>query len=210
MDFAAARRAMIDSQLRPQAVTDSLVITAMAVVPREEFVPAESRALAYIDRSLPLGNGRAMDPPVTVGRMLTELQARPGERVLVVGAETGYTAAVLAEMGLDVTALESDPALFARLAAVPGIRAVQGELTAGVPGGAPYDLIVIDGAVEFIPDTLIDQLVQGGRLGTCLFERGVQRLVIGRRSVHGFGTRSIADAAAASLPGFARPRVFTF
>jgi protein-L-isoaspartate(D-aspartate) O-methyltransferase len=132
MDFAAARRAMIDCQLRPQAVTDPLVITAMAVVPREEFVPAEIRALAYIDRSLPLGNGRAMDPPVTVGRMLTELQARPGERVLVVGAETGYTAAVLAEMGLDVTALESDPALLAQLAAIPA-----GHLLVRAWGSAP-------------------------------------------------------------------------
>ena len=210
MDFAAARRAMIDSQLRPQAVTDPLVITAMAVVPREQFVPEKSRALAYIDRPLPLGAGRAMDPPVTVGRMLSELRPQPGEHVLVVGAETGYTAAVLAEMGLEVTAVEEDPALFSRLAAVPGIRAVQGELTRGAADGAPYDLIIIDGAVEFIPDAIVDQLAPGGRLGACLVERGVQRLVIGRRSRHGFGTKSIADAAAAPLPGFIRPRVFTF
>lgn len=210
MDFAAARRAMIDSQLRPQAVTDPLVITAMATVPREQFVPEAQRPLAYIDRTLPLGNGRAMDPPATVGRLLTELEPRPGERALVVGAETGYTAAVLAEIGLEVTALESDPALAERLTAVPGIRAVRGELTDGVAEGAPYDLIVIDGAVEFIPDAIVEQLAPGGRLGTCLIENGVQRLVIGRRSSHGFGTKSFADAAAALLPGFSRPRVFTF
>jgi protein-L-isoaspartate(D-aspartate) O-methyltransferase len=210
MDFATARRAMIDSQLRPQAVTDSLVVTAMATIPREQFVPEASRSLAYIDRSLPLGNGRALNPPATTGRMLTELEPRPGDRALVVGAGTGYTAAVLAEIGLEVTALESDPALFEQLAAVPGVRAVHGELTAGAADAAPYDLIVIDGAVEFIPEAIIGQLAIGGRLGTCLLDGGVQRLVIGRRAGHGFGTRSIADAAAAPLPGFSRPRVFTF
>lgn len=210
MDFAAARRAMIDSQLRPEAVTDPLVLAAFASVPRERFVPEQSRALAYIDRNVPLGNGRAMNPPATTGRLLTELAPRPGERALVVGAETGYTAAVLAEMGLDVTALESDPALFEQLSALPGIRTVQGELSRGVADGAPYDLIVIDGAVDFIPDDIVDQLAPGGRLGACLVERGVQRLVVGRRSVHGFGTKSFADAAAAPLPGFSRPPVFTF
>lgn len=210
MDFAAARRAMIDSQLRPQAVTDPLVVAAMASIPREQFVPAESRVMAYIDRILPLGGGRAMSPPATTGRMLTELAAQPGERALVVGAHTGYTASILAEMGLEVTALESEPILVEQLQAVPGIRVEQGELAAGAPGGAPYDIIVIDGAVEFIPDGLVEQLTLGGRLATCLFENGVQRLVIGRRTQHGFGTKSIADAAAAPLPGFSRPRVFTF
>lgn len=210
MDFSAARRAMIDNQLRPQAVSDPLVVTAMATVPRELFVPDASRPLAYIDRMLPLGAGRAMSPPATVGRMLTEVEPKKGERVLVVGAGTGYTAAILFEMGLDVTALESDPELHSRLAQVPGVRAVHGELAQGVASEAPYDLIVIDGAVEFIPDALVDQLAPGGRLGACLVEGGVQRLVIGRRSSHGFGTKSLADAAAAPLPGFARPRVFTF
>ena len=210
MDFSAARRAMIDSQLRPQAVSDSLVVTAMATVPREQFVPDASRPLSYIDRMLPLGGGRAMSPPATVGRMLTEVEPKPGERALVVGAGTGYTAALLAEMGLEVTALEADPHLHSRLAEVPGVHAVQGELVQGVAADAPYDLIVIDGAVEFIPDALVEQLTPGGRLGACLFEGGVQRLVIGRRSSRGFGTKSLADAAAAPLPGFARPRVFTF
>ncbi|WP_205481464.1 protein-L-isoaspartate O-methyltransferase family protein [Sphingomonas arenae] len=210
MDFAAARRAMIDSQLRPQAVTDPLVIAAMASVPREQFVAAESRSLAYIDRNLPLGGGRAMSPPATTGRMLTELAPRPGERALVVGALTGYTAAVLAEMGLEVTALESDGALFGQLSAVPGIRAERGELVDGVPAGAPYEVIVIDGAVEMIPEAIVEQLAPGGRLGTCLFEGGVQRLVIGRRTQHGFGTKSFADAASPALPAFSRPRVFTF
>ena len=210
MDFAAARRAMVDSQLRPQAVTDSLVVAAMASVPREEFVPAASRALAYIDRVVPLGEQRGLTPPATLGRMLTELEARPGERALVVGAATGYAAAVLASMGLEVTALESDELLFEHLASLPGVRAVRGPLEGGAPDGAPYDLILIDGTVEVIPEAITEQLRAGGRLGACVMERGVPRLVIGRRSERGFGVKSIADASAAPLPGFSRPKAFTF
>ena len=211
MDFKAARRAMIDSQLRPQAVTDPLVIAAMAVVPREEFVPASSAALAYIDRNVPLATGRTLSPPATVGRMLTELAPRPGERALVVGAATGYTAAVLAEMGLDVTALESESRFVEELERLAGqVRIVVGSLEAGAPNLAPFAVILIDGQVEYIPDALIEQLAIGGQLGACLVENGVQRLVTGVRSPHGFGVKSFADASASPLPGFARPRAFTF
>ena len=211
MDYASARRAMVDSQLRPQAVTDPLVIAAMATVPREEFVPAASRELAYIDRLLPLANGRSLSPPASIGRMLTELAPRPGERALVVGAATGYTAAVLAEMGLQVTALESDSLLAEQLARLEGqVRIATGDLEAGVPEGAPYDLILIDGQVEYIPDALVAQLSVGGSLGACLIENGVPRLVAGRKSEHGFGVKSFADASATPLPGFVRPRAFTF
>ncbi|GLR47657.1 protein-L-isoaspartate O-methyltransferase family protein [Sphingomonas astaxanthinifaciens] len=210
MDFAAARRAMVDSQLRPQAVTDPLVVGAMASVARERFVGEEAAAAAYIDRIVPLSEGRALSPPASVGRLLTELACRPGERALVVGAGTGYSAAVLAEMGLAVTALESDPALLAALRAVPGITVVEGPLEAGAPAAGPFDVILVDGLVEHLPDALIDQLAVGGRLGAGLVEGGVARLVTGTRSVHGFGSRSIADASMAPLPGFARPPVFTF
>ena len=204
MDFAAARRAMVDSQLRPQAVTDPLVIAAMAVVPREQFVAEEGRALAYIDRILPVGEGVSLSPPATVGRMLTELEPRPGERALVIGGG-GYSAAVLAEMKLDVVAVGAGLATISSR-----VQAVDGPLEAGAPDAAPFDLIVIDGSVEVIPDAIVAQLKPGGRLGACMIERGVPRLVIGRKSAHGFGVKSIADAAAAPLPGFAKPKVFTF
>jgi protein-L-isoaspartate(D-aspartate) O-methyltransferase len=192
MDWQAARRAMVDSQLRPQAVTDPLVVSAMAVVPREKFVPEQVRAAAYIDRVLQLGDGRFLNPPATLGRLLTELQPRPGERALVIGTAPAYAAAVLREMGLQVRELG------------------EGDLTGGDPEGAPYDLILLDGSVEFIPDAIPQQLREGGRLGGCLFEREVQRLVIGRRAGGAFGLNFIADGAAAPLPGFERPRVFTF
>jgi protein-L-isoaspartate(D-aspartate) O-methyltransferase len=192
MDYATARRAMVDNQLRPQAVTDPQVIAAMASVPREQFVPSAIQPVAYMDRILDLGDGRSLSPPATLGRMLTELEARKGERALVIGTAPAYAAAVLAAMGLDVRVL------------------AEGALTDGLPGGGPYDIIILDGAVEFVPDGIVAQLRDGGRLGACLFEGGVQRLVIGRRAGAGFGTRSIADAAAGLLPGFERPRAFVF
>jgi len=192
MDFQAARRAMVDSQLRPQAVTDPLVIAAMATVPREAFVPEESRDFAYIDRVLPLGDGRFLNPPMTLGRLLTELEPRPAERALVIGTAPGYASAVLRGMGLEVR------------------ECSDGDLTAGLADGAPYDLILLDGAVEFIPDSITAQLKDGGRLGACLVDSGVQRLVIGIRAGDSFGIRFFADSAAGPLPGFERPRAFTF
>ncbi|HVF83986.1 MAG TPA: protein-L-isoaspartate O-methyltransferase [Sphingomicrobium sp.] len=192
MDYQKARRAMIDSQLRPEAVTDSLVIAAMATVPREQFVPEEVRQLAYMDRPVPLGEGRFLMPPATLGRMLTEMEARPGERALVIGPGAAYAAAVLSEMGLEVRSL------------------TDGDLTQGLAGGGPYDVIILDGAVEFVPETIVAQLAEGGRLGTCLLDSGVQRLVIGRRAGGVFGLKTFADASAAPLPGFAKPPAFIF
>ena len=210
MDFAQARRAMVDSQLRPQAVTDPLVVAAMAIVPREAFVPASAVASAYIDRIVPLGNSRALSPAASLGRMLTELQGRAGDRILVVGAGSGYSSAVLAHMGLDVVAVESDPMLLAQLQTLAGVTVHSGPLEEGAPTHAPFDLILVDGQIEQLPDTLVEQLKPGGRLAVCLLENGVPRLMIGTRSVHGFGLKSLADASMAPLPGFARPAVFTF
>jgi protein-L-isoaspartate(D-aspartate) O-methyltransferase len=212
MDFEAARRAMVDSQLRPQAVTDPSVIAAMATVERERFVPESARGFAYFDRSVPLGNQRAMTPPATLGRMLVELAVQPGERGLVIGAGTGYSAALLAQIGADVVAVECDPALAERLAehASPNGTLVTGALSVGAPKHGPFDFILIDGAVESIPDALVQQLKVGGRLVTALVDRSIQRLVVGTRAESGFGTRSIADVAAPVLPGFARAHAFTF
>lgn len=210
MDFAQARRAMVDSQLRPQAVSDPLVIAAMASVPREAFVPASSTAIAYIDRMVSLGNGRALSPAASLGRMLTELRCHAGDRALVVGAGSGYSSALLAHMGLSVVAVETDPALLEQLRSVPGLTIHSGPLEEGAPALAPFDLILVDGQVEQLPDALIEQLKVGGRLSACLLEGGVPRLVLGTRSIHGFGLKSFADASMAPLPGFARPAVFTF
>ena len=207
-NFVAARQAMVDSQLRPVGVNDPAVIEAMSAVPREKFVPDEQKPLAYVDRSIPLGDGRGLPAPAVLGRLLTALAALRGERALVVGASTGYSAAVLAKMGLKVTALESSAAL-AAIARGNGVEAVEGPFAKGHGKASSYDLILIDGAVEQIPDALVEQLVEGGRIGGAIVEQGITRLFIGRR-VGGFGFQPIADASTPVLPGFERPKAFTF
>lgn len=208
-DFAAARQAMVDSQLRPEGVSDPAVIAAMSAVPRENFVPEEQKPLAYVDRAIPLGEGRALAAPAVLGRLLNALAALPGERALVVGASTGYSAAVLAKMGLKVTAIDSSASL-AEAAPKNKVDVVEGPLSEGSKKGAPFDLILIDGAVEYIPDALVDQLEEGGRIGGAIVEQGVTRLFIGRRAGGGFGFQPIAEASTPVLPGFERPRTFTF
>lgn len=208
-DFAAARRAMVESQLRPQGVTDQAVLAAMDEVPREAFVPDGARAIAYADRSVAIGNGRFLAAPGVHGQLLTQIAPKPGERALVVGAGSGYSAALLKQIGCQVTALECDPELAARARKL-GVEVVEGPLATGFDGGAPYDIILIDGAVEFIPDALVGQLAQGGRLGAALAERAVTRLIVGRKVAGAFGFLSINDSGVAALPGFSRPREFTF
>ena len=208
-DFSLARRAMVDNQLRPEGVTDRGVLAAMGSIERERFVPQAARALAYFDRPLKVAPGRAMMPPAALGKLLSALAPRAGERALVVGSGTGYSAAVLRSIGLDVVALESDEAL-ASASPEGGVEVVRGELAAGWAKGAPYDLILLDGAVEEIPPSIVKQLREGGRLAGAIHERGVSRLVVGQAASGVLGLRSIADAEVDRLPGFERPRAFTF
>lgn len=208
-DFGAARRSMIDNQLRPVGVTDRAVLDAMGSVPRERYVPEDNRPLAYADRSVPLGSGRHMAAPAVLGQLLTQMAPQPGERVLVIGAGSGYSAAVLAAMGCQVTALEGSPELAARAREL-GVRIADGPLEAGHKASAPYDLILIDGAVEHVPEAIIKQLANGGRLGAALIDRGVVRLIIGQKVSGAYGYFSIGDAGVAALPGFSKPPVFQF
>jgi protein-L-isoaspartate(D-aspartate) O-methyltransferase len=188
-DFAAARQAMVESQLRPEGVSDPVTLAAMASVPREDFVPAEMRPLAYADRPIPLGKGAALPPPAALGQLLNALLPTPGERALVVGPATGYSVAVLKNIGLDVSAADS----------VEAKHSSKG-----------YDLILLDGAVEAIPKALIAQLREGGRLGGAIADRGITRLVVGRKIGGAFGTRSIGDSAMPMLPTHQAPPAFTF
>lgn len=208
-DFAAARRSMIEHQLRPVGVTDRAVLDAMGAVPREEYVPHDSRPLAYADRSLALGVDRFMAAPEVLGQLLTKLVPQQGEQALVIGAGSGYSAAVLVAMGCVVTALECSTELAARAREL-GTLIVEGPLEAGHNSGAPYDLILIDGAVEHLPDAIIKQLADGGRLGAALIDRGVVRLIIGQKVSGAFGHISIGDAGVAALPGFTKPQLFKF
>ena len=208
-EFATARQAMVDSQLRPQGVTDPAVLRAMGSIEREKFLPPETRPLAYVDRAVSMGDGRFLSAPAVLGQLLTQMMARPGQRALVIGAGTGYSAEVLAAMGLDVTALESSAALASKAREL-GIEVVQGPLEKGYVADAPYDQVLIDGAVEYIPDVIIEQMAEGGRLGTALVDRGITRLIVGRKAGIAFGYLSLSDAGVPALPGFSRPRAFTF
>ena len=187
-DFAAARRAMIDSQLRPQGVSDPAVLAAMASVPREQFVPEYVRPLAYTDRPLDLGNGQAMMPPAALAKLVMELEPRAGEKALVVGSGNGYSASVLEALGLEV-------------------ETASATASAGKSG---YDIILIDGAVEEVPESLVSRLAPNGRLGTAISDNGVTRLAIGRRAGASLGFRRFADVQVPVLAGFNRPRAFTF
>ena len=208
-DFSLARRTMVDNQLRPQGVTDRGVLSAMGKLERERFVPEASRAFAYFDRSVRIGDRRSLMPPAALGRLLTEIGPRSGERALVVGSGTGYSAAVLREIGLEVVALESDQSLAAR-AQSEGVETVVGPLQDGWAKGAPYDLILMEGAVEEIPAALAKQLAPGGRIAGAIIDRGVARLSVGTSAGGSIGWRSLADSDVGPLPGFERPRAFTF
>ncbi len=210
--FDSMRRAMVANQLRTTAVNDVRVVDAMRVVPRELFVAPDQAAFAYADRLVPLAGGRALNLPMATGRLLTEAAPRSGDRALVVGAASGYTAALLASLVASVVALEEDAALpaIARAAAAGNVQSVTGPLAEGWAAAAPYDLIVIDGVIEAIPQALVDQLAEGGRLAAGLTDRGVSRLVIGRKAGGGFGTIAFADVEGVALPGFAAPPVFSY
>lgn len=212
--FDTMRAAMVDSQLRPNAVSDARVVAAMARVAREAFLPAELAPVAYADVKLPIAAHRTTNLPVATGRLLTEAELQARDSVLLIGAAGGYAAAVLAALVRSVVAIESDPILAesARsvLAPFANVTLMEGPLAAGHAAAGPYDAIIIDGAIEQLPQALIDQLAVGGRLVAGLIDRGVCRLSVGRRSAGGFGMVDFADFDAAHLPGFAAEKGFVF
>lgn len=212
-NFKHMRKAMVASQLRTTGVNDPRVLAAMGAVPRERFVPDDRIAAAYADALVPIGHGRDLNSPMAVGRLLTEARLQGGERALVIGAATGYAAAVVAELAGHVTALEEQPELaaFARRAlAGSKVEVVEGPLNQGHEAGGPYDFVLIDGAVECVPQPILDQIVDGGQLAVALLDDNVPRLSVGKVIGGAFGGVAYSDAAAATLPGFLKPRGFSF
>lgn len=189
VDFAAARRAMIDSQLRVSGVNDPAILAAFAAVSREDFVPEAARAIAYIDRSVPLGDGTVLAPALTHGQMLTAAAIEPADHVLVVGKPGTYLAALAAQIAAKVTTASPD-----------------GDWT----GGAPYSLVLIDGAIEVVPAALSGVLADHGRVITGLIERGVARLAAGRRVAGEVVLTKLAEADFAALPEFAAKKSWSF
>lgn len=212
-NFEQMRRAMVASQLRTTGVNDPRVIAAMGAVPRERFVPGERLPVAYADASVPLGHDRSLMSPMALGRLLTEAALEGNEKALVIGAATGYSAAVLARLVGSVVALEEQPELvaLARTAlAGTGVKIAEGPLSRGHAQGGPYDFILIDGAVEFVPQAIIDQVAEGGQVAAPILDNGVPRLSVGRVVGGALGAVAYSDADAPALPGFLKPRGFSF
>ncbi len=215
-DTAAARRHMVDGQIRTAGVTNPNLIAAMQAVPRELFAPPALTTQAYSDGDLNLGQGRALLRPIVLGKLIQGADVRPGDRVLDVGCGTGYSAAVLTHMGAAVVALEEDPDLAQRaVAALAGVSAgqvtvVSGPLTAGWSAAGPYDLILLNGAIEVAPDALGRQLKPNGRLAAIFGRSPAAKAMIYRPIEGHLVGRPIFDAAAPPLPGFAAPPGFVF
>jgi protein-L-isoaspartate(D-aspartate) O-methyltransferase len=215
--FSDARKHMVDSQIRPNRVTDPRVLYAMRRLPRERFLPSNVASLAYADEDVPLANGRFMLEPMVLARLLQAAALRDNERVLVVGAGTGYGAAVLAACGCRVTALEDDAALAAiardALAAeAPGVNLVSGPLSAGWPAQAPYDLVLIEGAVPAIPTALAAQThADTGRILAAIHAEGrVTQAVIAEATPAGLGISPLFDCATQPIPSLRKPSMFVF
>lgn len=215
--FADARTRMVDSQIRPNRVTDPRILTAMRRLPRERFLPPDVQSLAYTDEDVPLGNGRYMMEPMVLARLLQAAALFANERVLVIAAGTGYGPAVIAACGCRVTALEEDPALASTARAIlaveaPGVTLVSGPLGAGWPAGAPYDLILIEGAVAAIPAALASQLHHetGRLLAPLRRDGGVTQAVRAEAVGDSFSLSTLFDCGTPEIPSLKKTRSFAF
>ncbi|MDB5639600.1 MAG: methyltransferase protein [Bradyrhizobium sp.] len=218
--ISPARQNMVDGQVRPSDVTDLRIIDAMLAVPREVFVPENQRALAYLDLDLDVSDGgsakRFLIKPVVTAKMLQAADIKDTDNVLVAGGATGYTAALVAKLAARVTATETDPAHAARASEVmaqlglPNVTFRAADAAAGDPANAPYDVIVLDGATEIVPEGLYGQLKEGGRLVGVFAMTTPARAMIVTHSHGDFGNRALFDAAVPVLPGLERRPAFVF
>ncbi len=216
-DYAAARVNMIEGQIRPNRVTDDRVLAAMAEVPRERFVPRKLQGAAYVDQGLAVAPGRYLMEPAVFARLLQAAAIGPDDVVLDIGCATGYSTAVLARLAATVVAVESDPELVKAagdlLADLDADNAavVQGALEKGYAKQAPYDAIVLGGAIDEVPPMIADQLAEGGRLVAVVTggsSAGVGVLMLRARGA--LSRRILFDASVPPLPGFAVDRGFVF
>jgi protein-L-isoaspartate(D-aspartate) O-methyltransferase len=217
LDFAEARNRMVDSQIRPNKVTDPRIVAAMRRIPRERFLPPRLVAMAYVDEDVPLGGGRYLIEPMVIARMVQLTAISAGERALVVAAGPGYGAALLAACGGRVTALEEDASLQAMARDVlaelaPSVSLVSGPLSAGWPPAAPYDVILIEGGVQDVPKALGDQLhQQSGRLvAVCTGSERLGQAVLAEPTPAGLRTQPMFDCATPPIPQLMRSPGFVF
>lgn len=217
MDFELARRNMVDNQVRTNRVTDSLVISALRAIPRELFVPAGRKGIAYIDDDLEVAPGRFLMEPMILARLLQLAEIQRADTVLDVGCATGYSSAVLGKMASSVVALEQDAELVNWAAetllglGIDNAVVVEGKLSEGLADQGPYDVIFVNGAVDRVPEGLREQLADGGRLVAVVRgEKGVGHATLVTRNGGAFGHRTDFDANARTLPGFTRQPSFVF
>lgn len=217
MDYAAARANMVGSQLRTNKVTDLRLLEAFETVPRELFVPAGKRGIAYVDDDMAIAEGRYLMEPMVLARLLQAAAVEPADMVLDIGCGTGYSSAILAKLAATVVAVESDPRLAEeanRTLSEQGndnVVVVEASLEGGYPKQAPYNVIVIGGTVAEVPPEICDQLIDGGRLVTVVKDRpGLGQARLMQRTGEVVSSRVLFDAATPYLPGFTREAGFVF
>jgi protein-L-isoaspartate(D-aspartate) O-methyltransferase len=209
-NFAAARHNMVESQVRPNGITDHRIIDAMAEVKREDFVPAARKTIAYLDEDVELKDRRYLIEPMAFARMIHLALIKPTDRVLVVGAGTGYGAKIISMLTKSVVALESDPELvgLARefLAGNDRIAVVEGSLAEGHAAGAPYDVIIVEGRIPAVPESLFAQLANEGRIVAAVGITDVSKMQIATLTDGHRSSRLAFDVSVAPLPGFAKEK----
>jgi protein-L-isoaspartate(D-aspartate) O-methyltransferase len=221
-DFTLSREKMVDSQLRTEDVTDYAILAAMGEIPRERFVPARLRPLAYIDGDIVVKDAAGATParclmePAPFARLLQVASIMPSDIVLDIACATGYSTAVLARLANSVVAVEEDAELAALASetlvdlGIANAAVVTGPIVEGYPSEGPYDVIVLGGAVEYVPETLFSQLKEGGRLvGVIGYGRAASATIFTRTEGE-IGSRVAFNAHVCPLPGFAKPKVFVF
>jgi len=216
IDFSELRTKMVDGQVRTTDVTDPAILEAMLTIPREAFVDERLRPLAYIDEDIEIARGRYLMEPSPFAKLVQLAEIRTGETVLDVGCGTGYSAAVLSRLAGRVVALESDPLLAERAGAalanleIGNVTIVTGVLGAGHADAAPYDVIIVEGAVEILPDSLFAELREGGRLVAVEGQgnAGIARIYLKSGGI--VTGRRAFNAAVKPLPGFERTPAFVF
>ena len=224
MDFAIARRNMVDSQILPNRVVDTRIIDAMSEIPREAFVAANQAGIAYVDEALALGDGRYMMEPMIVARLLETAQLSSNDTVLCIGCGSGYASAIIARIVTVVVAVECDKSQAQKASnilvelGIDNVAVIDGVLSEGMADQGPYDVIFFDGAVSHVPEIIIQQLSDGGRLVAMVSAAGGALGFAGAQGSaqlitrHGdaFSRQCIFDAGTPILPGFESEKPFVF